>query len=308
MLARLQQCLCLLWLVLLSTWLWWGGTAADWPLFAAGLAVLCGGHAAVLALEFCWMHQVNRTDAAPRASWRQVCRAWWAESRHAPQVFCWQQPFNSQRFQDRTSAPGRRGVLLVHGFVCNRGLWNPWLQSLQAAGHPVIAVNLEPVFGSINDYASCIDRAVQTLIQGTGLAPVVVAHSMGGLAVRCWWALPGNAHRIRHLITLGTPHQGTRLARWALPRNAREMRERSAWLQALHRAEPVEHARRMTCYYSHCDNIVFPASNATWPDADNRHLEGVAHVAMVWRPEPQQELLRHLGDGSVSPAGSARRA
>lgn len=296
MLARLQQGLCLLWLLMLGAWLWWTGTQAAWPLAAAGLAVLGAGHAAVLAVEFCWMHQVNHTDPAPRASWQQVLRAWWAEVRHAPQVFCWQQPFLSHRFADITAVPGKRGVLLVHGFVCNRGLWNPWLQPLREAGHPVVAVNLEPVFGSITDYAACIDRAVSALTQGTGQAPVVVAHSMGGLAVRWWWALPGNSRRIRHLVTLGTPHQGTRLARWAFSRNAREMRERSAWLQALQCAEPADHATRTSCYYGHCDNIVFPAHNATWPQANNHHLEGVAHVAMVWRPEPQQELLRRLSD------------
>lgn len=294
MLARLQQCLCLAWLVLLGACLWATTTDRHGLLALAGIAVLCTGHAAVLAVEFLWMHRVNRTDPAPRARWRDVITAWWAESRHAPRVFCWQQPFRSHRFADAIERPGQPGVLLVHGFVCNRGLWAPWLQMLHDQRHPVAALNLEPVFGSISDYAAHIDRAVQALTQGTGHAPVVVAHSMGGLAVRYWWALPGNSLRIRHLITLGTPHQGTRLASLAFSRNAREMRENSHWLQALRRAEPATHAARTTCYHSHCDNIVFPASNATWPQADNRHLEGVAHVAMVWHTEPQQDLLRRL--------------
>jgi len=53
----------------------------------------------------------------------------------------------------------------------------------------------------------------------------------------------------------------------------------------------------MTCYYSHCDNIVFPASRATLEGADNRHLPGVAHVQMADHPEPRAELLRRLTDG-----------
>jgi pimeloyl-ACP methyl ester carboxylesterase len=308
MLARLQQVLCATWLLALLTWLWSTWQHANPWLAPAGLVVLCCGHALVLALEFCFMHHCNRGDPAPRASLSQVRRAWWSESWHAPLVFCWQQPFRSRAYPNNPGAPGQRGVLLVHGFVCNRGLWNPWLKELHAAGCPVVAVNLEPLFGSISDCRRCIEEAVQTMTQSTGLPPIVVAHSMGGLAVRSWWALPGHSSRIEHLITIGTPHQGTWLARWAVSTNAREMRVRSAWLQALAAAEPPAHATRTTCYHSHCDNIVFPASHATLPGAHNRHLEGVAHVAMAWRPEPRAELRQRLGMQVVSPAEAAPRA
>ena len=64
------------------------------------------------------------------------------------------------------TAQGRRGVLLVHGFVCNRGMWNPWLAApARAQGVPFVAVNLEPVFGSIDDYVAIIEAAVQRLEQ-----------------------------------------------------------------------------------------------------------------------------------------------
>jgi hypothetical protein len=51
---------------------------------------------------------------------------------------------------------------------------------------------------------------------------------------------------------------------------------------------------RTTCFYSHCDNIVFPPSTAMLDGADNRHLVGVAHVHMVNRPEPWRALLERL--------------
>ena len=73
------------------------------------------------------------------------------------------------------AARGRRGPLLVHGFVCNRGLWNPWLERLHARGIPFVAVDLEPVFGSIDDYVRILENAVQRLERCTGLAPVIVA-------------------------------------------------------------------------------------------------------------------------------------
>ena len=58
--------------------------------------------------------------------------------------------------------------------------------------------------------------------------------------------------------------------------------------------EPADRAARLTCFYSHRDNIVFPASAASLAGADNRHQPAVAHVHMVSRPEPWDETLRWL--------------
>ena len=56
----------------------------------------------------------------------------------------------------------------------------------------------------------------------------------------------------------------------------------------------------MTCFYSHCDNIVFPPVTATLQGADNRHLPGVAHVQMADHPEPWHELQRCLLRGPLA--------
>ncbi|MBI5716824.1 MAG: permease [Burkholderiales bacterium] len=309
MLARLQQVTTLGGLLLAALWAW-AFVRTGHPGWAAGGALLIvAGYALVLALEFALLHRVHGDDPTPRATPAQLLRAWWGEVRAAPVVFCWRQPFRSRRHPDSLpdAAAARRGVLLVHGFVCNRGLWNRWLARLREAGVPVLAVNLEPVFGSIDDYVPRIEAAVRQLHERTGLAPVVVAHSMGGLALRRWWAGQGDdtsgAARVHHAITLGTPHHGTWLARFALTPNARQMRRGSAWLRALAAREPAGRGARFTCFYSHCDNIVFPPATATLPEADNRHLPGVAHVHMADRPEPWQELLRWITPGPQRPVG-----
>jgi triacylglycerol lipase len=124
-----------------------------------------------------------------------------------------------------------------------------------------------------------------------------VAHSMGGLAVRRWLVeQSANAKRVAEVITLGTPHHGTWLGRYALSNNARQMRLASPWQKALQQRELGEQgaAVRFTCFYSHCDNIVFPASTATLAGANNQHLRGVAHVRMVDHPEPFAALREAL--------------
>jgi triacylglycerol esterase/lipase EstA (alpha/beta hydrolase family) len=300
MLARLQQGITLGLLALALVWGVWGWRAGH-PVWAlAGVAFVLSGHAWVLALEFALLRAAHGDDPAPPASAMQLARAWWGEVRAAPRVFCWRQPFRSRRWADLLppAAQGRRGVVLVHGFVCNRGLWNPWLERLHRAQIPFVAVDLEPVFGSIDDYAQHIERAVQRLEQATGRAPLVVAHSMGGLAVRRWYAEQPDAARVHHIITIGTPHHGTWLARFALTRNARQMRRHSRWLATLSGREQAARHQRFTCFYGHCDNIVFPPSTATLPGADNRHLPGVAHVDMADRHEPFAEMERQLAQSA----------
>lgn len=297
MLARLQQFTTLGGLLLAIAWAatCWLSDHSAWGLAGAGMIV--GAYALVLAFEFALLGHVHGPDdPTPRATPAQRCKAWWAEVRAAPTVFCWRQPFRHNRWPDHlpTSGHGRRGVLLIHGFVCNRGLWNPWLQRLTAQDVPWVAVNLEPVFGSIEDYIALIESGIQALERCTGQPPVVVAHSMGGLALRRWWAEHGDDQRVQHAITIGTPHRGTWLARFAMSRNTRQMRQRSAWLTALEAREPAQRAQRYTCFYSHCDNIVFPPATATLLGAENRHLPGVPHVHMADHPEPWAELQRLL--------------
>ena len=297
MLARLQQINTIGAVLLAALWahfLWRAGHPG-WAL--AGVVFVLGWPTLLLGLEFSLLRLAHGPDdPTPRARPAHLFAAWRAESIAATVVFCWRQPFHSQRWPDLLpdDAMGRRGVLLVPGFVCNRGLWNPWLRRLSAQGTPFVAVDMEPVFGSIDDYIALIDDAVQRLQRATGLAPVIVAHSMGGLAVRRWWVEHGDDGRVHHVLTLGSPHHGTWLARFALTRNGRQMQQISRWLQTLAAREPARRAAHFTCFYSHCDNIVFPPATATLPYADNRHLCGVPHVAMADRSEPWVELLRWL--------------
>ncbi len=278
-----------------------GISGQGWSAAAIGVLLL-GGYAVVLALEFCLLRWASVNDPSPNPSFAQLCRAWWGEVGHAPRVFGWRQPFCSERWPNHlpVNSQGRRGVLLVHGFFCNRGLWNLWLQRLTALNIPVIAVTLEPPFGAIDRYVSTIEAAIQQLHRSTGQPPVVVAHSMGGLATRRWWADQADPARIHRLITLGTPHHGTWLAGMAFSENGRQMRLQSRWLQALAQREPAGRAASCTCFYSHCDNIVFPPSTATLVGADNRHLTAVAHVHMVDHVEPWAETLRRLAEAAPS--------
>lgn len=299
MIARLQQFWTLGTLLGLGGWLLWA-----WPRSPAGAlaGALLGAvvFALLVGLQFLLMRRANRSDPAPQASTAQVVRAWWAEMGALLRVFCWRQPFRSRAVPDWLPAPGAlpapapRGVVLVHGLLCNRGVWLPWMGPLRARGHAFAAVNLEPVFGPIDGYAAQIEAAVQRVTQATGRAPVLVCHSMGGVAVRAWLRAYQADARVHRVITLATPHSGTALAQFSRTPNGTQMRLASDWLRALQRSEPKARAALFTCWYSNCDNIVFPASTGALPGAAQRFLAGVGHVQLASHPQVVQECLEAL--------------
>jgi pimeloyl-ACP methyl ester carboxylesterase len=306
MLAHLQRLITLTLVAAAFGWLAYfrGNSPA---LAVTGFFVIALGYTGFLALEFLLLHHINKTDPAPRPTWIELLRAWVGETLTAPRVFCWRQPFRTNAVPDQLAPPatvqGRRGVVFVHGFFCNRGLWTPWLQRVQASGRAFVAVNLEPLFGSIDDYAPQIDEAVRQVTEATGLPPLLVCHSMGGLAARAWLKRMKAEARVHHVVTIGSPHRGTWLARFGHGHNGRQMRLQSDWQSQLDHEMPADRHALFTCWYSNCDNIVFPTSTATLVGADNRLVRGAAHVQMAFLPEVMNATLAML-DSTLARGGT----
>lgn len=303
MLARIQQALMLA--LLLAAALW---GAAFWPerpgwALAGALAILFG-FAAVLALEFALQAAVSAKDPVPRAGAARLLKAWWQEAGIFVQVFFWRQPFLADAvpdfLPDVTARPAgaRRGVVFIHGLGCNRGFWTPWLRQLRATQRPFIAVNLEPPGGDIDRHVPTVEDAVQRLIAATGLAPVLVCHSMGGLVARAWLRdQEGGPPRVHKVVTIATPHQGTWLAHLSRAAHGVQMRLGSDWLGRFGKeaaGPPFPSLPPFVCWYSNADNMVFPPTTATLPGADNRLVPGVAHVALAFEPRVLRETLALL--------------
>lgn len=216
------------------------------------------------------------------------------------------QPFLAHAAFDTPTSDGTRvPVLMIHGYGCNRAVWLPMQKHLAAAGHPIDAIDLMPLLGDIDDYARDIAAAVARLTRTHGRAPVLLCHSMGGLAAR---ALLRQAEPcpVAHIITLGSPHRGTAMARSGRGHNVRQMAWASPWLRQLAASETRAVRARITSIFSWHDSIVGPAG-ASWLEGA-RHIPfaGIGHVSLLCDARVREAVLAELAriDGT-SPTPSA---
>lgn len=181
-------------------------------------------------------------------------------------------------------------MLLVHGYGCNRGIWW-WLRPrLEAAGHVVATISLEPPWGGIDGFAEQLHARIEAVCAATGAPRVtLVAHSMGGLVSRAYLARHGDA-RVARLISIASPHGGSQLARLGLGTCARQMTPDSPWLTRLA-------AQRVTVPFVSVrtpqDNFVMPQDLQRHPDARDEPLPGVGHLAALCDARVLRLVLAH---------------
>jgi len=178
------------------------------------------------------------------------------------------------------TAAGRPVVVLVHGYMCNAGVW-AWLRRyLTARGHAVHAVTLEPLFAQIEDYVAPLAGRVGEIAGESGRV-VLVGHSMGGLVCRAYARRFGGERLVR-IITLGTPHHGSALAAIGHGADAQDMRPMAAWLRDLAASERGGPAVPITSIYSCHDNFVAPQDSSVLAGAKNVPLTGIGHLSLLF--------------------------
>lgn len=177
-------------------------------------------------------------------------------------------------------------VLLLHGFIDNRSVFVLLRRSLHRHGwRHVEALNYSPLTCDLRKAAELLGRHVAEVCARTGHRRVdIVGHSLGGLIARYYvQRLGGDAH-VRTLVTLGTPHSGTRIAPLMSAHPiVRQMRPDSEVIREL--SLPAPNCRtQFVAFWSEEDQVMIPATTARidHPDvlAYNVQVTGVGHLAL----------------------------
>ena len=190
--------------------------------------------------------------------------------------------------------PRRPPVILLHGLFQNRSSmfllhWRLW-----AAGFDqVVSINL-PAWLDLDALTARVARAVEQARREAGATRVsLVGHSMGGLLARHYLQFAGGAPRVAACVTLGTPHQGSKLAPFAVTRLGRALLPGSPLLNRLNSA-PLPGEVHFTAIYSRHDNMVVPMESARLDGADNVELAEMGHTTLLFSAQAAQAVIAAL--------------
>lgn len=190
----------------------------------------------------------------------------------------------------RLPAQDRPPVVLLHGFIDNRSVFVLLRRSLaQHGGQHVESLNYSPLTCDIRTAAELLGRHIEEICERTGHQRVdIVGHSLGGLIARYYAQRLGGDERVRTLVTLGTPHEGTRVVPLADAHPiVRQMRPGSDVIEELR--EPAPGCRtRFVSFWSDLDQLMAPLETAcvNHPDliAQNVRVSGIGHLALPVHP------------------------
>ena len=201
-------------------------------------------------------------------------------------AYTWDMAWKVSGGGPHTSGPSKPLVVLVHGFLCNGGVWNVLTQKLDAEGIDWIAPSLPAWYARIGRNRGLLIRR----LRATGRRPLImVGHSMGGVLAADF--ARRHPRRCLGTIALAAPFAGTGLARFVLAGTCGPFTRTAQWL-----SEPRRRitAQALTSIYSLHDNLVTPQLSARIEGADNRALAGLGHLAICQSPESLDLVLQQI--------------
>ena len=261
-----------------------GGASVLWfiagaPAVALSLQVLL----TIIWFALAWIFRAERPPSAriglaglPRLYARELAAVAGAVPRMI--LYRWLLP-------DPPPAPAAAPVLLLHGVLCNAGVWHTLRRHLAARGiGPIYTLSYGPPLASIELFAEQTAGKIDAILRATGARQVtLVSHSMGGLVARAYLRRHG-ADKVRRVVTLGAPHHGSVHAYMFPGVSLSQLRPGNAWLAALN-AAGAPPAPPIVSLWSWHDSMVAPQTSSVLAGAENVALVGIAHNALLRDPE-----------------------
>ncbi|MDR1947632.1 MAG: alpha/beta fold hydrolase [Desulfovibrio sp.] len=212
-----------------------------------------------------------------------------------------------RRFCERKLPPGAeekgRGLpplVFVHGIYNNASCWLYLAHVLRNRGFRVRFFTYSSS-ETLETVAADLDAFLRRRKLPGEKPPLLVAHSMGGLVARLF--LLGEPTGACGLITLGTPHAGSKSAALLAGTQARSLTPGSEILQRLARSGPPE----IPCVSlaATLDQAVLPPASLEPPEGWRLRIIGSAagHYSMLFCPATAADLLQEADRIAAPDAG-----
>jgi len=199
-------------------------------------------------------------------------------------------------------------VLLVPGWFDSARDLAAMRIHLLGAGWPgshVGTLTFREPTGSNRDHAEELAAALGDLRSASGADSVdIVAHSMGGLAVR-WYLLTHPDAPVRRAVFIASPHRGTLSAHLAWGDGRDDMMPGSPFLDTLNTRAPVPPGVDVITVRTLIDTHIVPGESATLPGAPDYALCCSTHAGLL-QDRDVLEIVRSFLELGVVPREPSR--
>ncbi|AGP57137.1 hypothetical protein M271_28385 [Streptomyces rapamycinicus NRRL 5491] len=172
------------------------------------------------------------------------------------------------------------------------------------------ALNYSPLPCDLRTAAALLGRHIEEACARTGHGQVdVIGHSLGGLIARYYVQRLGGDARVHTLVTLGTPHGGTRIAPLlSVHPLVRQMRPDSSVITELRQPAP-DCRTRFIAFWSDVDQLMIPKETVRidHPDviSQNIRVNGIGHLALAVHFSVAARIREALNAADEAPADAS---
>ena len=155
-------------------------------------------------------------------------------------------------------------VILVHGIFDNSRVFRRMTNYLKNKGFEVYGdLNLKPSSGKygIEKQAEQLALYIKANIPA-GQSINLIGFSMGGIVTRYFIQYLNQEYRIKHLITIASPHHGTVLAHLLNIKSCQQLRPKSDFLNALNTDYEKLKDIKVTSIWAHYDSMIIPNNSS----------------------------------------------
>ncbi len=204
-------------------------------------------------------------------------------------------------------------VVLVPGYGGSTSALEVLAGRLRTAGRVAVVVQL-PGGGTddLRTYVPVLEAAVHAALDTGAPSVDVVGYSAGGVVARLWESAGGTSVT-RRVVTLGSPHHGTRVAgvgaRYApaaCPQACRQLVPGSDLLDGLNEGDETPPGPAWLSLWTDVDETVTPPDSARLEGATNLSLQALCpgvttgHSQLPRDPHVQGVVLAALGAGPLA--------
>ena len=196
---------------------------------------------------------------------------------------------------DNTSSPP---VILIHGLYHNASAWIFYRRWLRRAGYQrVYLFNYNSLKSTFWEISSQLDKwMLETARSFPGEAVLMIGHSLGGVLAKVYAGRKDGDQRlaVRAVVTLGSPHKGSRMVVFGIGGLAKSLAFGSTLIRELEQIK-IPSELECTAIYSPVDNMVLPTESLKAPPGWNEERTGpICHVSMLYHWATFKQVLKCL--------------